>query len=362
MIKKILFSFCTLALFTTAPAQIPDSLDMMVGQMIMIGVPSDEENLPQLYREVEESHLGGVILYEKNIPKKDSYRGLKKLIWEMQRHATIPLLVAIDQEGGYVNRLKEKYGFPPSVSAQYMGKEGMDTTIFYSEIAAATMAGLGINVNFAPVVDLATNPDNPIIARYERAYATTGDSVSYYADMVMKTQERFGVISVLKHFPGHGSSRSDTHLGVADVTPYWVNDEFKPYQELIGRGEVPAVMTAHIVNKTLDQEGVPATLSKPIVRGLLRDSLNFAGVIFSDDMQMHAIAKYYGLKEAIKLSIQAGIDILIFSNNIVNSEERTVETVRRIIKGLIVEGEIPEERIKRSYRRIIDLKNRYLEN
>ena len=362
MAKRAFLLFSIMALLTSVRAQAPDSLDIMVGQMIMIGVPSDEVNSEELYREIEQSYLGGVILYEKNIPKEKSFIGLKKLIWEMQRHAEIPLLVAIDQEGGYVNRLKEKYGFPPSVSAQYMGKWGRDTTVFYSEIAAATMAGLGINVNFAPVVDLATNPDNPIIAKYERAYATTGDSVSYYADLVMRTQEQFGVISVLKHFPGHGSSRSDTHLGVADVTPYWKSDELKPYLELISKGEVPSVMTAHIVNKTLDQEGLPATLSKTIVGGLLRDSLNFGGVIFSDDMQMHAIAKYYGLKEAIKLSIQAGIDILIFSNNIVNSEERTVETVRRIIRGLVEEEEIPEERIKTSYRRIIDLKNRYLEN
>lgn len=350
--------FCLSFISGPSCSQQPDSLDIMIGQMIMVGFPSQKVIADDpTVQEIRDGKVGGVVLFEKNIENTNSYTRLKQLTWSLQSAAEQPLFIALDHEGGRVNRLKEKYGFPKTVSAQYLGKTGnLDSVRFYGEIYASTLAGLGFNINFAPVVDLSINKNNPVIHKIERSYSDDPDSVTLFAEQMIAAHDRFGVISVVKHFPGHGSSHADTHLGIADVTDYWQQKETEPYRNLIDNGRVRAVMTAHIVNKRLDPEGLPGTLSRPIVTGLLRNELNFDGVVFSDDMQMHAITKYYGLEKAIKLSIQAGVDVLIFSNNIPASEERTVDAVHRIIKELVRSGEITEERIAQSYARIMKLK------
>ncbi|UII22170.1 glycoside hydrolase family 3 protein [Fulvivirga ligni] len=341
-----------------AKAQVIDSLDFKIGQMLLVGYPGKEISPDDAtIKDIKEGKVGGIILFEKNISPTNSYIKLKQLTWTLQKEAPLPLFMAIDQEGGRVNRLKEKYGFPKTVSAAYLGQvANMDSTRFYAEMTASTLAGLGFNVNFAPVVDLAINKNNPVIAKIDRSYSENPDSVAMQAEQVIEAHRKFNIVTVLKHFPGHGSSHSDTHLGIADVTEYWQAKEVSPYSTLIKDGEIDAVMTAHIVNKKLDKKGLPGTLSKSIVTGLLRDSLNYDGVVFSDDMQMHAITKHYGLEKSIKLSIQAGVDVLIFSNNIQGSENRTVDTVHDIIMKLIKSGDLTEARIDESYRRILKLK------
>ncbi len=351
----ILFVLFTLTL------QAQDSLDIKLGQMLMVGYTGTaiQANDP-LLKEIENGMVGGVILFEKNIAPSNSYVALKQLTWSMHDKAKIPLFMAIDQEGGRVNRLKAKYGFPPSVSAAYLGKQPLDSTRFYAELTAANLAGLGFNVNFAPVVDLAVNPDNPIIAKVERSYSADPAATSERAEIVIETHRKFHVVTALKHFPGHGSSKDDTHLGIADVTETWQDYELDPYKHLINHDKVDAIMSAHIVNKRLDPEGNPGTLSKAMVSGLLRDSLGYDGVVFSDDMQMQAITKYYGLEKSIRMALEAGIDIVVFANNVQGSTERTVGTVHRIMRELVENGTIPEERIDASYRRIMDLKKRLL--
>jgi beta-N-acetylhexosaminidase len=334
-----------------------DSLDIKIGQMILIGLPSTQVDANVL-EAVRTGKVGSILLFEKNIPAKNSYIELKKVFWTYQKAATIPLFIAIDQEGGRVNRLKEKYGFPRSVSAAKLGKYAIDSVQFYSQITATTLAGLGFNVNFAPVVDLASNPDNPIIAKPERSFSAKADSVTLFASEVIKQHRKAGVITVLKHFPGHGSSKGDTHLDVTDVTKTWNEAELIPYQSLLDSGNVDAIMTAHIVNKTLDEKGLPGTLSKKITTGILREKLHYNGVVFSDDLQMHAITKQYQLEESIQLAINAGVDILLFSNNIPASQERTVDKVHGIIRKLVENGTISRERIDQSFNRIMELKGR----
>jgi beta-N-acetylhexosaminidase len=338
-----------------ANAQTPDSLDIKIGQMILIGFPGTKVD-DKVLEEIRQGKVGSIIVFEKNIPAKNSYAELKKITWTYQHAASIPLFIAIDQEGGKVNRLKEKYGFPKSVSAAKLGKFSLDSIQFYAETTAATLAGLGINVNFAPVVDLSSNPTNPIIAKPERAFSPQADSVTLFAREVIRQHRKMGIVSVLKHFPGHGSSKDDTHLGIADVTKTWNESEILPYRALIDSGEVDGIMTAHIVNKKLDESGNPGTLSKKIIDDLLRKQLHYNGVVFSDDMQMHAITKHYGLEEAIKLSINAGVDILTFSNNIQGSQERTVDKVHEIIRRFVEDGTISKERIDQSFKRIMNLK------
>lgn len=351
---KLLFLFSFFG-FTGVTAQTRDSLDIKIGQMILIGFPGAKVD-EKVLEEIRQGKVGSIIIFEKNIPAKNSYAELKKMTWAYQRAAPISLFIAIDQEGGRVNRLKEKYGFPRSVSAAKLGKFNLDSVQFYAETTAATLAGLGINVNFAPVVDLSSNPTNPIIAKPERAFSAQADSVTLFAREVIRQHRKLGIVSVLKHFPGHGSSKDDTHLGIADVTNTWNETELYPYKALIDSGEVDAIMTAHIVNKKLDAAGNPGTLSKKVIDSLLRRQFHFNGVVFSDDMQMHAITKHYGLEEAIKLSINAGVDILTFSNNISGSQERTVDKVHEIIKKFVQNGTISRERIEESYNRIMSLK------
>lgn len=354
-----------IALMTVAHlsgGQTPDSLDIKIGQMILIGIPGPAVDT-EVLREVREGKVGSIILFEKNVPRTNSFIALKKIIWTY-RHAatTIPLFVCIDQEGGRVNRLKDKYGFPRSITAEQMGSvNSFDSVRFYGEATAGTLAGLGINVNFAPVVDLASNPDNPVIVKHGRAFSNDEEKVTLMAREFIKTHEALGVITVLKHFPGHGSSVADTHLGVADVTNTWEERELTPYARLIHSGDAQAIMSAHIVNRNLDPTGNPGTLSSAMLTGILRNKLGFDGVIFSDDMQMHAITEHFGLEEAVRLAIVGGIDIMTFSNNISDSEERTPERVHRIIKDLVIQGKVTEQRIDQSYQRIVELKKKFAE-
>lgn len=333
-----------------------DSLDMKIGQMIAVGFPGPAVDT-LLLGDIRQGKVGTLVLFEKNIPVANSYVNLKRIIWSYQKAAPVPLFIAMDQEGGRVNRLKEKYGFPATRSAAALARAGsLDSVSFYAGITAATLAGLGINVNLAPVVDLASNPDNPVIARAERAFSADADSVVQYAEAFIAEHRKLGIITVLKHFPGHGSSTGDTHLGLTDVTKTWNEDELDPYRSLINAGYAGGVMTAHIVNGKLDEKDLPGTLSDAMINGLLRNKLHFTGVVFSDDMQMQAIAKYYGLEESIRLAITAGVDILMFSNNAGPADQRIAVKVQEIIRELVDHGEITVDRIDDSYRRIMTLK------
>lgn len=354
--KRLAFIAFALMLSGNLFAQQADSLDIKIGQMLLIGFPATDVD-SNVLREIREGKVGSIIIFEKNIPPRNSFVALKKITWTYQQAATIPLFISIDQEGGKVNRLKDKYGFPRSITAQAMGKAGsLDSVRFYGEATASTLAGLGINVNFAPVVDLAAEPTNPVIVKHGRAFSNNEDSVALLAAEFIKQHRKYGVITSLKHFPGHGSSKADTHLGIADVTNTWTDRELRPYKLLIDSGYADAIMTSHIVNKKLDGKGNPGTLSADILGGILRSRLHFNGVVFSDDMQMHAITKHYGLEEAIKLAILAGVDIMTFSNNIAGSDQRTVDKVHAVIRGMVQKGEISRQRIDESFRRIMKLK------
>jgi beta-N-acetylhexosaminidase len=362
-IKAGVIFFLSVSIFSLK-AQMRDSLDIKIGQMILIGMPKAEVD-SSVVADIRAGKVGTILFFEKNVPKTSTaFAPLKKMIWTYQKAATIPLFVAIDQEGGRVNRLKDKYGFPRSITAREMGKnKSLDSVRFYAEAIASNLAGLGFNVNFAPVVDVtvSSNPNNPIFAT-GRSFSSNADSVTLMAKEYIKPHRKFGVITVLKHFPGHGSSQADTHFGLADVTEFWKDYELSPYRSLIEEGYVDAVMSAHIVNKKLEPSAYPGTLSKRVLDSLLRKTMHFNGVVFSDDMQMHAITKMYSLEQSVKLAINSGIDILCFSNNIPNSEERTVDKVHSIIKQAVAKGEISADRIDQSFRRIMQLKKRLSTN
>lgn len=337
------------------------SLDEKIGQMVMIGLNDRKIILPTdcLISEVKKKKIGGIIIFEKNITKKNSADSLKKLIADIQAVGDNKLFVSIDEEGGKVHRLKEKYGFVAMPAAAVLGKlNNTDSTYFYNKRLADELKELGINLNYAPAVDLALNPNNPIIAKVLRSYSPDPALVTKHALVAIKAHHDAGVKTIIKHFPGHGSSAQDTHLGIANVSNYWQEIELNPYKDIIKSGQVDAIMTAHIVNCKLDSTCLPATLSNIIVTGLLREKMNYKGVIFSDDMQMHAISKQYGMEDAIRRSILAGVDVLVFGNNVPNTEFTTATRVHAIIKYLVTSGQISEERIDESYKRIVEFKKK----
>ncbi|MES2774731.1 MAG: glycoside hydrolase family 3 N-terminal domain-containing protein [Bacteroidota bacterium] len=336
-----------------------DSLDIKIGQMILFGFSGTKaDTTTNFYREIREGKLGGILIYDRNITPANTAGKLKELIASYQQAAAIPLFISIDQEGGLVNRLKQKYGFPPMPSQSWMG--AMNDTALTSSIAsnaAKAMTGLGINLNYSPVLDV-KDASNPVLGKLKRCFSSKPSVITKQAAAMIDAYHALGLLSVVKHFPGHGRSTTDSHLGVADVTKRWRPNELDPYTALIASGRLDAVMTAHIINRQLDAEGLPATLSHNIITGLLRDSLHFAGVVISDDMQMHAISKYFGLKQSIRLAIEAGNDILMFSNHIAGAQMTGPTAIFNIIKTMVLNEEISRERIDQSFERIMLLKQR----
>jgi beta-N-acetylhexosaminidase len=313
--------------------------------------------------DLRERNVGSVVLFNYDTILKaftrnvESPAQLAALNRSLQALAATPLLISIDQEGGFVSRLTENNGFPATESQAYYGAKNDPTlTRAAAEQEGSVLKQAGINLNLAPVVDLALNADNPIIAKYERSFSADPAVVTANAAAAIEGYHAQGIRTTLKHFPGHGSSTSDSHLGFVDVTTTWQEIELDPYRELVRAGLADAVMTAHIFNANLDPK-YPATLSKAVITGILREQLQYDGVVISDDMQMGAIRQYYGLEEAIELAILAGVDILAFANNTVYDPTIGARAFD-IIRQLVENRKITEQRIDESYQRVMQLKAR----
>lgn len=343
------------------------STEQAVGQMLMVGfrgLDLDEATAQML----DDVQPGGVILFDRDGPSGGemprniaSPQQLRNLTAQLQDSAAIPYFIAIDAEGGYVNRLKEKYGFGVKVpTARTLGGQSPEHTGAIADDLAQQLADLGINWNLAPVVDVDIDPTSPAIGKWERAFSADPAVVAAHAGAFAAAHRQRGVIPALKHFPGHGSAAGDTHLGVTDITAtYQQAAELRPYRELIAGGYDDAIMTAHIVNRNLDPAGRPATLSPDIMTGLLRDELGFAGVIISDDMQMGAIVAEYGPEEAAIAAINAGVDIVLLANQQGDYDTGRVYRVRDAIVQAVADGRIAEGRIREAAERIRRLKVKY---
>lgn len=357
-----LLNICLLCLACLqATAKKNDSLDYKIGQMIMIGIGERTalSTADTLAQELQAGKIGGVVLFEKNIAKTNSKDSLKMLVQSLQKNARTPLFVSIDEEGGKVHRLKEKYGFIGMPSAAYLGKlNNTDSTLYYNRQLTALLKELGINLNYAPTLDLGINPENTVIFKNNRSFGADYKEVAKHAGLCIKAHHENGIKTSLKHFPGHGSSMGDTHLGIVDVSKTWDIQELLPYQELFKTTDVDAVMIGHMVNEKWDASMLPATLSKPTI-DMLKNLLGFKGVVVSDDMQMHAIAHNYGLENAIMMSINAGMDIIMFANTIPEKEKRVSATqIHAIVKKLVKKKKISKKRIDEAYRNIMALKNK----
>ena len=360
--------FLLLAIFvfsSSCQAQSGDhELKQKIAQMLLVGFRGTElTSANHIYSDIKERNIGGVILFDYDVPSKSRNRNIKsptqtkKLVADLQKLAEGQLLVSIDQEGGKVNRLKTTYGFPSTVSAKYQGQiDRVDTTTFYAARTAKTLSNLGVNLNFVPCVDLDINPKCPVIGKLERSFSANPEKVVKHAAIWIDEHEKKNILSCPKHFPGHGSSTNDTHAGGADVTTTWSEKELIPYQKLIEKGALKLVMTSHVFNANLDAE-FPATMSKAILTGILREQLGFVGVIVSDDLAMGAIADNYSLEIALEKAINAGVDILCLSNNGATYDAKIASKAIDIIYKLVKDGKISEQRIDESYQRITVLKN-----
>lgn len=344
-----------------------DELDQKIGQLIMVGFRGTAvSDTSVICRQIREYHLGGVMFFEYDVPGKFRPRNMasqeqvKKLAADLKQYGREDILIAVDEEGGRVSRLRPDYGYAAAMSPQRIGEIGnLDTTHAWATGIADKVKSAGINLNFAPVVDVNVNPASPVIGAIERSISADPDSVVMHARIFIEEHKKENIICSLKHFPGHGSAASDSHEGFTDVTETWSETELLPYRKLIADSTVDAIMTAHVFNAQWDS--VPATLSHNVVAGLLRKDLGWDGVIMSDDMQMGAVTEHYGFEKGIELALNAGVDILLLSNNsaTVDYDPELGKKAFETIKKLVEEGKVSVSRIEESYERVRRLKEKY---
>jgi len=335
----------------------------MAGQLVMVGFRGLEPDPDaQIVRDIREGRVGGVILFSRDVALKSPVRNVqspeqvRRLTDYLQSQSDTLLLVAVDQEGGRVARFTPEHGFPPTQSAKALGQLSPEATRQAAQGIGETLRRAGCNLDMAPVVDVDVNPDNPAIGRLERSFSPSPQEVARHGLAFVRGLHDEGVLSCLKHFPGHGSAWNDSHHGLADVTGAWSELELEPYAEIFASGEADTVMTAHVFNAELDPEH-PATLSRAVIQGLLRQRLGFDGVVMTDDMQMKAVTSFYGLERAVTLAMNAGVDMLLFGNNL-EYDPALPEKISDLLLEKVANGEIPLERIRQAHRRVVQLKRK----
>ena len=330
----------------------PDALDPALSQQTIddADAPGVIEVSEAMAAFLEEYPVGGVVLFGKNITDEVQLRGL---IAGLQQSSPVPVLIGIDEEGGVVARLANSPGFdlPQYESAASMGAQGTDEVRAMSAEIGAYLAGYGINLDFAPVADVNTNPDNPVIGT--RAFSSDPQEA---ADCVTAAVEGFsqaGVLCCLKHFPGHGDTAGDSHDGTVHTEKTMEElraCEFLPFEAGIRAG-APLVMVGHIAAPNAvegEESDLPATFSRALITDVLRDELGFAGVVVTDSLAMGAITETYTPGEAAVLALQAGADLLLMPAGLAQAYDGVLAAVE--------DGRLTEERIDESVARILALK------
>lgn len=292
---------------------------------------------------LENYPVGGIVYFAKNLESQDQ---VKEMIDNSQKYSSIGLFVATDEEGGVVNRLMDTVGTTYIGSMYYYKDDGDETAYENAYTIANDMSALGFNLDFAPVADVWSNPDNTVIG--ERAYS---DDYAQAAELVGNAVKGFndgGVMCTLKHFPGHGDTAEDSHYSSAYVhrtKEEIMADEMQPFRSGIEAG-AEFVMVGHLIVPDIDE--VPATLSYKIATGILRDELKFEGVAITDSFEMESIADNYSVDDAVVMSVKAGMDMILQPKNMASAVNS--------IEQAVADGELSEDRIDESVRRILTLK------
>lgn len=327
------------------------SLRAKVSQMIMVGfngASTKDAAFRAMLSDAGYERFGGVMLLGRNITNKAQLKSSIKAIKEKSPK----IFIAIDEEGGNVSRMKDKSFDGGPYPSAYEVASTLDIKSAYDLYSkmAINLKECGINLNFAPVVDL-HDENSPIIAAKQRAFSEYASKVVIYADAFMDAFKEQGVITTIKHFPGHGSSKEDSHKNKSEIT--LSKDALLPYKDAISTGRAQIIMVGHLFVKSIDEDN-PATLSKKIITDLLRNELKFNGVVISDDMLMKGVGDEALAQKVVKF-INAGGDILLFSEFKINNQ-RTADLVAQIIVDAVNEKKISKERIDASYKRIMALK------
>ena len=337
------------------------SLEIMIGQMLMVGFRGEGATTSHaILRDITKYRIGGVILFEKDALRPQAVRNIvsgdqvRELINALQECSDIPLFVAVDQEGGFVSRFKPAHGFSGTKSPQRLGGMPVNKTYEAGELTGKFLASVGINMNFAPVLDVNVDPESPAIGRLERSFSDDPEKVSAYGHAFAQGMGRYGIIAGYKHFPGHGSAKGDSHKGLPDVTDTWSVTELLPFADVIGKEPAHIMMIGHLYNRKIDSEN-PSSLSYGFITNILREQLLYKGVVVTDDLQMEAITNEYTLEEAAVKAVAAGADILLVGNNLAYSPDVVQDIVNSLVWAVQTER-LSEERIKQSYERIIELK------
>ena len=329
-----------------------------LGEMLMLGfsgASADAEGAQALAAHVGKGAVGGVCFLGNNARSKSGVESLTRLFAGAAKNA--PTLIAIDQEGGAVQRLGTKLGYPAVPRAQAVAEHNSPAQ---AQALYATMARelrqAGFNLNLAPVVDLGFEPRNPIVAKYGRAFGKDGASVANYGGAFVAGHRQERVLTALKHFPGHGSTLVDSHENPVNLTPTWREDELTPYRELSKSGLVDVVMSGHLSHVRLTG-GQPASLSRDAIEGVLRGQIGYGGVAMTDDLDMAAIRSRYPLMQALVLAIAAGNDIVLLSNSAEPDPELPAAAYASVSEA-VVAGAIPAGRIEQAAARVAALKAR----
>ena len=327
------------------------SLDEKIGQLVIVGVDGylNDENSRRL---IEEYHVGGFILFKRNIQNSDQMLSLLNSLKETNSVNKLPLFLSIDEEGGRISRMPDEFLKLPS--NQKIGERNNEFISYQvGTILGEQLKMYGFNMDFAPVLDINSNPRNPIIG--DRSFGSEPNIVTKLGIQTMMGLQSQNIISVVKHFPGHGDTSEDSHkrLPVVNNDLKRLNSfELIPFNAAI-ENNADVIMVAHILLPKLDAEN-PASLSETIITELLRENMNFNGVVITDDFTMGAIEKNYDIGKAAVKSIQAGSDIVLVCHNF-NKQE----TVIKAIKNAVLSGQISIERINQSVDRILKLKHKY---
>lgn len=356
---KLFFYVIVLLLVFTSCSSVSANVDIddMIGQMLMFGFRGDSINdewIKTYSSQIVDLNIGGILVLSYNIKSPTQLDSLMTHFNDL--NSKYMLLKAIDQEGGRVQRLHPNKGFIGFPSAEEVANTMTpdQAYLMYSDLVQECKL-YGFNYILAPVVDVNINPVSPAIGNIERSYSKNPEIVTLYATAFIRAVKDNNLISSLKHFPGHGSAENDSHQGFTDVTNTWQFLELDPYISLINSNTVQSIMSAHIYHADIDSI-YPASLSEKHINYLLRNELNFSGVVISDDLQMGAIQQHYTLEETVIQAIKSGSDILIFSQYF-SPDINLPNVVVNIIKNAIKDGLITKERIITSYERIAKLKS-----
>jgi beta-N-acetylhexosaminidase len=343
------------------PAEQGPSLEHMIGQMLIIGFQGQAPRDPGVRIVAEQlraGKIGGVIFMSQNIASPQQVMGLTSL-FAKAGEAWPTVLISVDQEGGYVQRLERTKGFETHPSAGRIGIQNDPEAAYaaYRRLAMELRAH-GFNLNFGPVLDLELNPQNPIIARLRRSYGSDPNHVGSFARAFIFAHHDSGVLTAVKHFPGHGSSTEDSHTVLPDLTESWSDAELAPYSALIRSDQVDMVMTGHLYHPRFsDRPGLPASLSTKAITDVLRERMGYRGVVITDDLEMAGVRKSGNFAENVVRAVLAGNDILLITNAAPYRADLPDQVAALILRA-VENGTLSRERLVQSYERIMALKAR----